>query len=808
MKKLLSIFTVLFVMFIFLVSCDNKDNSSNETIISKSYESIELDTTNVKKDYELGENISTYGLIVYGIESSQQKYKLRNDEYKINIYYKDVIVTSYKEVGDYKVEVEYIGGLECKNKLASYNVKFNSVTTAPSEPVVPDTPSEPVVPDTPSVPGDDEDEVQTLSADSRITLISATSIDVDISDLLDEITSIDIKLESQSKTITLKSLKETISDLNSNELYTISGNYKGKLDEKDCIVNIKATSISTKVVETLSNIEVDRIDIKSHANLVELPIDSFVANVPNDYILKCFEVSDEDGNLIKTIPYEENMETLFVNELDNNSKYLIQSCYSKKVSTSTFSLRRSVNYTYDFKFVGIWVLTYGDEVCRVRMRYNDTTLYTYYVAPGIYRENDFFYEFVLPNELKDYTIVGCEEDLTNISTDVDCNLILHKPSSTPVVYFYGFAGNVISIQNVALNTAATAPEMTDMTLKDVLYTFDGWDTNYSNVVTDLFIHPIYNYVPVYEVPNNPIMNYYVFSDQIMIKRGYFPLNTKPIVSVREYIEDQYGYKIAEYDNVPWTKTIKGLSAESNYKYTVEINYDLEDGRGIQQLTQSVEFKTLAENSILNSTINIARNQYHNNIDITCYDAEFDDIAYMHEDMIDVFHSVDSQYQTLETAFDYTYYEVGDIIEFKLVKGSGTEYVYHVYDNEIKYVIDEIILPEIIGVTFDYDNTEFIIIGNNLEFNTEFSYNSIRVHYDDLERDDLISYYINLDVISVTDNMIIAKFNRPGVVNPETNEFEYYAIEISGLMHFDWGYNGYVPFRHNTIYHQLPTYILN
>lgn len=90
-----------------------------------------------------------------------------------------------------------------------------------------------------------------------------------------------------------------------------------------------------------------------------------------------------------------------------------------------------------------------------------------------------------PGEREGYTYNGWDTDFSNVTMDLNV-----CASYSPIMFTVTFQdkdGNPLSTQQVQYGTAAVAPEAPEVEG----YEFTGWDTDFSNVKSDLLIHPIY-----------------------------------------------------------------------------------------------------------------------------------------------------------------------------------------------------------------------------------------------------------------------------------------------------------------------------
>ena len=101
---------------------------------------------------------------------------------------------------------------------------------------------------------------------------------------------------------------------------------------------------------------------------------------------------------------------------------------------------------------------------------------------------DYNQSAIAPNldNVEGYEFIGWDKEFTNVVENLDIKPIYDKNTFT--VKFYDSNDNIISTQNVKINESAIAPSVDNVEG----YTFVGWDKEFTNVVEDLEIKPLYN----------------------------------------------------------------------------------------------------------------------------------------------------------------------------------------------------------------------------------------------------------------------------------------------------------------------------
>jgi hypothetical protein len=90
-----------------------------------------------------------------------------------------------------------------------------------------------------------------------------------------------------------------------------------------------------------------------------------------------------------------------------------------------------------------------------------------------------------------YEFIGWDTDFSNVTSDLTVTA-LYRLLSFTVEFSAGVRGEIIgglAIQTVTYGGSATAPTIAS----EADYEFTGWDTDFSNVTSDLFVSALYNY---------------------------------------------------------------------------------------------------------------------------------------------------------------------------------------------------------------------------------------------------------------------------------------------------------------------------
>ncbi|MDE6048036.1 MAG: bacterial Ig-like domain-containing protein, partial [Anaeroplasmataceae bacterium] len=93
-----------------------------EVTDSRSFTGIELDTTNVAKEF-YGITFNYDNLKVYGIGATGRELLVEGTDYQVTLSYNNKVVSGFSEVGTYTVTITFLGP-SCENNKSFYTVKF------------------------------------------------------------------------------------------------------------------------------------------------------------------------------------------------------------------------------------------------------------------------------------------------------------------------------------------------------------------------------------------------------------------------------------------------------------------------------------------------------------------------------------------------------------------------------------------------------------------------------------------------------------------------------------------------------------
>ncbi|MDE7384403.1 MAG: hypothetical protein K2M84_01450, partial [Anaeroplasmataceae bacterium] len=520
--------------------------------------------------------------------------------------------------------------------------------------------------------------------------------------------------DSDGNEKTFSSLSQEFTNLDPNLQYTISGS----IVTSSGAMKIVETSFTTNVASTLTSITEDQAVRHISAGSLEIDCTPYLQAVPNGYQLVGFQLTNEAGEVVAEIMYTPGMETAYFTNLSDNTKYYVYSCY-KEVGPVSFSLREESKFTYNFRFVGFWIISYGDELYRIRMQYQGDTLYTWYVGDYNYLDNVQLCQFVLPNELRDYVVVGCEVPLYNVTEDIDVEVILVKKSaSQELVVFYGFQYVLLGYEFVtpgATPSYPTPPASVDW--GKYTYEFTSWNEN-TMFIGDTFIQA---YKAGYKCINETTFNlvypyeFYLFTDKLYRERTIYT-GSKYYVDYYERIYSSTGTDITDtLTFVPAKGTqgaycgdYTGLKPDTEYVFKGYLVYNLLDGNGNQTREYSYTFKTMALNATKNVTITAKKSTVSAyGLQVSANKNNFNTYVFYYDHYIDVLYN--------DEYIEWDYFDLGKLStveEIKIYYADREELedqsllVYVYPSKSLTYQLDEIREVELKSISVEYGYGEY------------------------------------------------------------------------------------------------------
>lgn len=698
---------------------------TGEAVKEKIYTRIELDKTHVQTSFE-NKGFSTDGLKVYGVIDANTKELISQNNYTVSLYYQSNKLNEFEGSGEYLVTITYTGTIECVNASASYYVTYKERMFDTVHP--------------------------------NIIVLSATEASVEIP-LKGSVAELDIVItdgDGESKSI--EELNSTLTGLNVDKNYSISGSYLTVIEDKETVIELIPAIFSTALYSFCEQIDEEEVVDQIAANFIAINIKQFEENVPTGYQLAGFEVLNENGDIIQDIKYSEELEgSLYITGLESETKYLVRPYYESagmllsarknysnnrirpSYGTSMAELNtRETTYTYRIRFVGYWYLTSSEVLHRVRMRYNDTTLYTWYVGSDHHYTNERFCTFILPIELDDYYIVGCSTDLSIVEADVDAELILalkENPNGTFTVAFYGFKDVLLDVQEVQAGDSAVAPNVDETIVwQGQKYTFKGFNKTFTNVSENLSVYAQYVLVPVLKIPRVSLS---INVGSTSLSYHLQILDSASVKATSQVIKDSTGVDL----NKEVTKLsyyiylVDGLTPSTSYKYVLTIKYDINDGNGEQEIIEEIDFITGTNEVAEGITGSVTKETYCDiYLQLKKDDTALNEFIYYSQDGLS-FYSANGCFNRSYDLFCLNSCAPGMVYFYYRIKDSTYPNVYHMQNTGLSYEVPQFGKPKFseirlyLGIEYDEENPNIFgdvlfMQGENLEglhFNAIFNY---------------------------------------------------------------------------------------
>ncbi|MGN1433678.1 MAG: InlB B-repeat-containing protein, partial [Ruminococcus sp.] len=100
-----------------------------------------------------------------------------------------------------------------------------------------------------------------------------------------------------------------------------------------------------------------------------------------------------------------------------------------------------------------------------------------------------------------YTFEKWDKDFSNITKDLTVTAVYSSTVNKYTVTFVDEDGTVLDEQQVEYGSSATAPEAPAKSAdENGTYEFSGWDTEFSNVVSDMTVTALYKFIPYATIP--------------------------------------------------------------------------------------------------------------------------------------------------------------------------------------------------------------------------------------------------------------------------------------------------------------------
>lgn len=624
--------------------------------------------------------------------------------------------------------------------------------------------------------------------DSEVNIIIENEMDSIVGSYIDVMADGEEYLQKDTLNFNLENLEGDVT-------YSVTGYYIGKKNNQYYKVNLNSKNFNVDVALEVASIEITEEDSQVFQNGVIVDVSKYTEATVEGYELAGFIVEDSKGNQIEQIIYQEGMTEVGVNSLEPNSSYDFIVCYKEAVSV--FRLRSTVTeqgLTYNFRFVGYRFITApsdGVKMYSVKMMYNDYLLYTFYCKENsnIARNVN---TFALPNEFADYTRVGTTTDLTNVTSDLECEYILIPEETGPeyTVAFTNYYSTVIKLEKVTAGSSVTPPDVVGrIDTIGYAYFFTNWNNSSKlDSITGTTV-----FTPYYRTMDKkaPTFDYEVIVASTYINIEY-SLYYGNVFYKDFHIEDMNG-NLVEGD----------LTPNTDYKVHMEYHYYMVDVVEPYEVLYEYDVKTVAADAkIDNAIIDVNDVDYHScdiisgSEDIVkMYYKDSNSENWLNEDdcCYFIYNSCEPSYLTMDTLYNF-YYATTD-----------EEYnkVYYVYPEIIEIQTEHIDVPKIKGVYFSSYNNESILIDvdnplpENIELEIYVSYSIECLEDPEMNQgfDNMLAFYYDNQIGMYVINMPFTFIEYNGVIYeamPRFNNVSYHFYGYHSPHYFSYDYNFDVP----------------
>ena len=765
------------------------------------YTSLELDTTGTKKEFKNDDEFNYDNLVLNAKKSNNTKELIPSLDYKVELYKGNELVTEFSDEGEYTVKVTYIGDIEFEDKELEYLVNY-----CIENPVV-----------TFAYSGDGANNYESFNME----ITTDNSLDYAI---VPEGYYFDGFSTPFDKWATAGIVKIYIEpETNSNKRYiilmqddyqvqeTLEFNVNTDIErnsiEVDPIIIPNGKSFlywdipyrfilkETKIVKPIfgpNTIDLASFNVTEEvsvnnvsANAVDINVEQFLASTPEGFSLDSITLGIE-GEIVAEIPYEDGMISAYFTNLTANTSYEVGAYYSQNQSFEV-SLRKARQLTYRFHFVGFMIITNGDVMYRVRMMYNGDCLYRWYFAEGTNVINyDFYYSFQLPIEYEGYTCIGSKTKVETITSDVDleAEMILPPGDICTVVFydrFYPTVKNIIKIVEVPYGGSVPSSEIPTMETYyegDYRCEFVGWNKTLTNVTTNLFVEPNYDWI---------LEGHYNGEIDLTIGDTYIFVQGQLIDASNVWVcYEYYLYEVSNnnlvlqsyltelhYSNL---RLETGLKADTEYR--IVFKPEIRENVTITLDKEEVYFKTRKGTEKLGYSFQaVSNNSYSYGLGPTYVDVR----SYVEYTKSS---SGTIENRRLIAAYDQQYKKQNTTYYLNPVSNGNESGVYHVYFDNISVTTKNATIPTIKSVDFNKVERGFDLYGyvndpSEIIKNVWLYYKTT----DNSKYQYITAYYSASGSNSVFKNMLELAF-----VDPDTGELKEYQL-TEAYIYYEYIYDG-------------------
>ena len=318
----------------------------------------------------------------------------------------------------------------------------------------------------------------------KITVLSKSSILVEIDNLCknNNVTfNISIKNKKGELITSINSFSSKVVALSSDVDYILSGSYSGICNTGNLIVNLEEQSFNMNCYKKFENIDFTKTIKEVYSNIFEIYLDEYYNNCPEGYSLYGFVIRDTNGKKILEKVINPALNSISFSDLIDGQTYIYQAIYKNQ---SNFIIEN-----------GSSIELFGTPVYRISMIYAGEEIYAHYIERGSKLTMPF--DFELPEKYANYEIAGTMTDLSIITSDLECELVLVSKTENSIysVIFYDINGTIKKVQKVNKGENTSPPLLDDVVIiNDVEYHFVGWNNDFRNIQGTTYLKPIYQVV--------------------------------------------------------------------------------------------------------------------------------------------------------------------------------------------------------------------------------------------------------------------------------------------------------------------------
>ena len=232
---------------------------------------------------------------------------------------------------------------------------------------------------------------------------------------------------------------------------------------------------------------------------------------------------------------------------DDSANTYVFAGWDKDFSNITGELTVSAQYTTTANSYKVTFVNYDDTVIEIQ--------YVEYGLPATAPATP-----TKPSTAQhSYTFIGWDTDFSRVTEDITVKALYKEDLNKFTVTFVNYNGVVLKTENVSYGSAATAPaNPARPSTSQYIFTFDGWDTDFSSVTSDLTVKATYT---ASVNPNGGSLDVYNLAEEIqkgqilqcwnwsynnikanlqnIASQGFSAIQTSPIQATKETTREYY-----------------------------------------------------------------------------------------------------------------------------------------------------------------------------------------------------------------------------------------------------------------------------